>query len=233
MIPYGLLCGRATSDVILTPPSASINDLKAFTTLQLVKVTTLTTSLMMWGKRPGTANRLLRLQDTLGNLDLRIRRTAGALQYTTSDTPIALIGTLRWVATTYDDALGTNAAHIYHGPYGGALTESTYSVQTEGTGASDTSDAANGWAWMNGQVSPYAAALKGIGYVAMLWPQALSLSEIVDVIANRSVRQRAVVDYVLAANGTGPVWDRSGTGNHGLITGAVPVSDGVPGMVAA
>lgn len=222
----GLLFGAATSDVVVTPPNATVNDLKAFTTLQLVRVDTLTTSRMLWGKRPGTANRMLRLPDTAGNVSLTLRRTGGALTYTTSDTPLVQTGTLRWIATTYDDSLTTAAAHIYHGPYGGALVESTYSTATNGSGASDASDAANGWAWCNGQVSPYAQAVQGACWVCMLWPRALGLDDLRRVIAGDLTDSGAIVEYALGLDGGIAVFDRSGHGNHGAITGAV--QSGVP-----
>lgn len=217
----GLRFGAATSDVLLTPAHSSVNNLKTFTTLQLVNVTTLTASRILWGKRPGSANRMFRLPDTSGNVSLTIRRTGGALTYTTSDTPLLQTGTLRWLATTYDDALTSSAAHIYHGLYGSALVEAIYGTATNGTGASDASDSANGWAWFNGQVSPYSAAMQGVGYVAVLWPRVLSLHDLNEVVAGRIAVSGAVVAYASGAQGSVAAVDLSGSGNHGTITGAV------------
>lgn len=149
------------------------------------------------------------------------RATANAVATSTAN---ALAVNLEQFALfTYDE---TDGPRIFVGTRLSPLTEVTYaSGPTVGTGASAADSAG---VWCLGNRTAPATSNRGFGgqiAVIGLIPRRLELAEGREWQRTLRASGDASFDYILGANGRGPVLDRSGNGRHATITGAVPVSD--------
>jgi hypothetical protein len=229
-LPYSLLFGTATSDRVTIAPSSSNNALTARTIVLLVYPTAFNSSRALWTRLPnGSFNGFFRVSDTSGNIQFAHRRTASTFDYSTNSTPLKL-NQWQWIAGTYDLSLGASVAHIYSAFLNAPWTEATYATSTQGSGTCDTSDSTDSIAIGNTSLGSPTVAFQGSIALYMEWNRALTIDELRFVRrADGRVPPRGLIAYlVLAANGRGTILDRSGSGNHGTLSGPVPTSFGVP-----
>jgi len=109
-----------------------------------------------------------------------------------------------------------------------AAEPSSYSVQTNGSGTA-TSNA--GQVCLIGNQDGQSFSLQGAIHWLGVWNATLSLAELLDLQHHpltSPLLMRALAWWMPGTNGAGPVLDLTGKGNHGLITGAMAVSNNLP-----
>jgi hypothetical protein len=232
-IPFALKFGAAATNRVEIAANATINTLPAFTVLLRTRVDTIVSGGNFWGKTPNTLTRNHRLQmsGVLGDVQVNIRRTGGAADYKTSDLPI-VAGVPTGLAFTIDTNLTSNCVHIYSWTQTRPFAESTYSSSVCSTGLTET-NTSNPMTWGNALDSGpvYSSALQGVIWEGYVWSRVLDatvLGGLSKMKAPIPIDPSMVVAMTLGANGSGRVIDRSGRGNHGTITGAIPSNDVLP-----
>lgn len=174
---------------------------------------------------------LLRLTGTTGNLQVLWNATTQNMLRTTTDTPFAVLNKWYFVAASADTAGASGSqAVIYVGD------EQTPATARSGTSQDVIAPTSAGSAasFVLGNQGPTTNnnAFPGlVGIVAFFGNHVITLEEARAFQRNwrAPIRQSAL--RVLAhagSNGTGLVWDLSGTGNHGTNSGGVPTTDVIP-----
>lgn len=220
--------GAAISDRVQIASTAELSGLTAWTTVQLVRPTTLIGGIELIAKGAfvgGTRRIEVRLSGTGGNLGTFIDG-ATDLNYATTSTPLATLNQWYWVATVADLSLGAGQRVKYYvASLTGPWVLQAVSVTAEGVApwASDAGIALN-----IGNASSNNLAFNGDIAFTALSGAALSLNEFEAIRRQRTGAFRGALGaWDVGADGQLVVLDITGRGNHGAIVGAV-LSQGDP-----
>jgi hypothetical protein len=191
----------------------------------LCRITTLTSSRQLIGKltsQSGGAGWQVQQSDALGNIQVKVAAATTALSYISNTTPLAPVGTWRFVGVVMNFAGGAGqAGHIYVSKdLTSPMTEVGYGTQTNPSGA-QSGDSGVTLLLGNIGTSP-ANAFQGDIALAWLVPNIIfGLNEFLDWQEHWWNPPRGCKGFWwIGAEGSGVVLDRSGNIAHGTITGA-------------
>lgn len=222
--------GAAVSNRVTVANSTSIENLMPVSVLVAYRpsVITANNSLLMKGSAAGASRKFVRI-NTGGNLSMVLDRPGTDTTFTTSNAPL-VAGQIVYILITADTSVSP-VVHIYTGTQNAPMSEATYSATTDGTGGLVASDSGTSLQLCN--VFAIDNACKGD-----VWAMQY-VSGVLPLVEGRQWQQRAASNppvrgargvWTMGRNGAGVVFDRSGYGNHGTITGAVSVSETLPGI---
>ena len=218
-----LTFGAATSDRVDHGSAAALDNLTKFTYLLWLFPTTLTNLRMFLSKDDGAAaNIYFGLSGTGGNIEFQVDWSTSAGFVRSSSTPLATTSKWYCVVATYD-SLAAQQNHMYVGDLVTALSEPTYSNNTNGSG-SQSDDSARSLVIGNDGTT---LALQGRIAFAGVWNRAMSLAELQSQQFRPRVSSGSLLFTHYGFNGTDTQPDWSGNGNAGTVTGAT-VADHVP-----
>ena len=216
--------GTATTDRVDMGNPASLVDPSVFTMILWARSdgTTNTRVLMQKGRVASGGKQLLIRSGV--NLELNIDRSTTDLLYQSNSTPV-VTGAIKCYAATFNPNNAANTlGKLYVGDLRTPMTECTYGTTTDGSGTYPTdNNAADPFRIGNTPASD--SSLIGLVWVAAYIFNELTLAQLRDWQFNpRPDFYDTRGFWRPGTNGTGPVWDESGRGNHGTMTGAIPIS---------
>lgn len=227
--------GTATSDRVVIPSAASIDNLDPWTLMVWHRATTITAGRSIVNKGIGTSNnrRLDITVNASGGYRVSVDRSVGDLVYDSTTGNYVAGGPWAFVAATFNSS---NAAGAIVNIYGSQNADPAANIIGSTGDGSGTFNSDAGVAFTIGNTttgSPVAAYQGNIAYVALVGAE-LSLAEIRAWQFHYDAPIRGLLrKYRVGANGTGMVLDESGNGGHSTtVSGAIPVNDGVPYMKA-
>lgn len=223
MIPAGLRFGTAAADNVIIPSATSIDNLDPYTMIVRGTITTLTNGFGYWGK--GFASNNSRhmqciASGTTGNITITMDRATSDLTYTSNSTPLASLDTPFTLAMTFNSAGGAGLIiKAYISTNGQTFSTVTWGTTTGGSGAFQ-SDATR--RLVLGNVALADSALASTMWEAHLLAEELSVTQLMQSQLRRFTKLGTTRGLWSLAEGPLLVRDRSGFGNHGIVTGAVP-----------
>lgn len=227
---FPLVFGAAISDRVQITSTAAISDLTTWTVVALVNQTTAGARIIFGKGDAGTNTRriVLRTFGSTGQVNTFVDGSTD-LNYNTTNNVIPTLNQWVWLAAVCDLSAGAGLKMKYYSATASPMSAwVSQPVTVTAEGAGYLSDAGK---TMNiGNLSDNAGAWIGSIAYAALSSQALTLDEIEGVRRNwSSGRFRGALGaWVPGANGTGPVFDLTGNGNVGTITGAIPNGRSLP-----
>lgn len=213
-------CGRISAGRLNNLPAGPC------TFLALVYPTSLVTlaGIMVKTDHATLYNRFLQLSGTAGNLVVNLYHATTAMNYVTTDAPLAKLNNWYWVASNIDTTRGVGErARIYAGPLNGTLTRQAVTA-TEPVGAIGDDTARN--FVIGNRLDGPGISFPGSIALAVAWNRELSFAELARLTrgGGSGLRESNPVGLWrpgLNTNGGTVVHDESGNANHGTITGAV------------
>lgn len=233
-IPFALSVGAATSDRIDcgTGSSLAFTENTKMTALLWFQITTFTANRQLFAQNATDGNGGPRLLlDGTSELHFVVNRgPVGTANCDVTTNNAALVVGVPYVVAVTFDAAATQNGHVFLGSLTQPITELTYAGAANLSGNVTTTTA---WVWFN-RATIFNTAVQCLAWVGARYNAILDLAEMRAWQANpfRQVRPELALCQAFAANGTGRVIDRSGNNNHGTITGAIPTSNYLPGLVS-
>lgn len=223
--PSGLRNGAASSDRIDIANAASIQTISPWSAGGWFQLNTFANTLPRIFNKGSTDEKRFLFNSSSGDLNAVQVRSGGAASSTTS-TGFVTLGVPQFLVATYADG---DVMRIYRGSVVSPPSEASYASQSN-NGTTATSDAGSALTIMNrSTVTTANRAMVGVGWTFQLVAAQLTPAQISEWWqTGRPPSPGLVVDLDLSADGNLTVLDRSGFGNHGLVTGSVPAGLPLP-----